>query len=61
MIVKKIDPRYSKQNIAQSNKPLNAPKHNKKLCLLAAPSKRKAGESEEDWAKRFLEKLSSLS
>ena len=61
MIIKKIDPVYSKQNIAPSNKTLNAPKHNKKLCLLATPSKRKTDESSEEWARRFLEKLSNLS
>ena len=37
----------------------NTPKIGKELCFLSSPPKIGPGESKEDWAKRFLEKIAN--
>ena len=37
----------------------NTPKIGKKLCFLSSPPKSRPGESKEDWAKRYLEKIAN--
>ena len=37
----------------------NTPKIGKKLCFLSSPPKSKPGESKEEWAMRFLEKIAT--
>jgi hypothetical protein len=37
----------------------NTPKIGKKLCFLSSPPKSRLGESKEDWAMRFLEKIAN--
>ena len=37
----------------------NTPKIGKKLCFLSSPPKSRPGESKEEWAMRFLEKIAN--
>ena len=37
----------------------NTPKIGKKLCFLSSPPKSRPGESKEEWAMRFLEKIAT--
>ena len=45
--------------INEGKKSNNTPKIGKKLCFLSSSPKRRPDESNEDWVKRFLEKIAS--
>ena len=59
MIIKKIKQPYKDENISPNKKPKNTSKSGKKLCFLSSPPKSRPGESKEDWAMRFLEKIAT--
>jgi hypothetical protein len=59
MLVRKIKHPYRDKSISTNKKPKNTAKSGKKLCILSYPPKSGLHESEEDWAKRFLEKIAS--
>ena len=45
--------------INEGKEPKNTAKSGKKLCFLSSPPKSKPGESKEEWAMRFLEKIAT--
>ena len=45
--------------INEGNESDNTPKIGKKLCFLSSPPKSRPGESKEEWAKRYLEKIAN--
>ena len=59
MIIKKIKHPYRDENISTNKDPNNTSKIGKKLCFLSSPPKSRPGESKEDWAMRFLEKIAT--
>jgi hypothetical protein len=59
MLVRKIKHPYRDKNTSTNKEPENTSKCGKKLCILSYPPKSGLHESEEDWAKRFLEKIAS--
>ena len=59
MIIKKITTAYRDGNISTNTDPKNTSKIGKKLCFLSSPPKSRPGESKEDWAMRFLEKIAT--
>ena len=59
MIVKKIKHPYSDENISTNKDPKKISKSGKKLCFLSSPPKSRPGESKEEWAMRFLEKIAT--
>ena len=59
MIIKKIKHPYRDENISTNKEPKNTSKIGKKLCFLSSPPKSRSGESKEDWAMRFLEKIAT--
>jgi hypothetical protein len=59
MIIKKIKLPYRDESISTNKKPKNTSKSGKKLCFLSSPPKMRPGESKEEWAMRFLEKMAT--
>jgi len=59
MIIKKNKHPYRDENISTNKKPKNTSKSGKKLCFLSSPPKSRPGESKEEWAMRFLEKIAT--
>ena len=59
MIIKKITTAYRDGNISTNTDPKNTSKIGKKLCFLSSPPKSRLGESKEEWAMRFLEKIAT--
>ena len=59
MIIKKIKHPYRDERISTNKDPKNTSKSGKKLCFLSSPPKSRPGESKEEWAMRFLEKIAN--
>ena len=59
MIVKKIKHPYRDENISTNKDPKKISKSGNKLCFLSSPPKSRPGESKEEWAMRFLEKIAT--
>ena len=59
MIIKKIKHPCSDESISTNKDPKNTAKSGKKLCFLSSPPKSRPGESKEEWAMRFLEKIAN--
>ena len=59
MIIKKIKHPYRDESISPNKEPKNTSKSGKKLCFLSSPPKSRPGESKEEWAMRFLEKIAT--
>ena len=59
MIIKKIKHPYKDESISTNKEPKNTSKIGKKLCFLSSPPKSRPGESKEEWAMRFLEKIAT--
>ncbi len=60
MIIKKITTAYRDGNISTNKETKNTATSGKKLCFLISPPKSRPGESKEEWAMRFLEKMANL-
>ena len=59
MIIKKIKHPYRNESISTNKDPGNKSKSGKQLCFLSSPPKSRPGESKEEWAMRFLEKIAT--
>ena len=59
MIIKKITTAYKDGNISTNKDLKNTSNTGKKLCFLSSPPKSRPGESKEEWAMRFLEKIAN--
>ena len=59
MIIKKIKHPYRDESISTNKEPKNTSKIGKKLCFLSSPPKSRPGESKEEWAMRFLDKMAT--
>ena len=59
MIIKKIKHPYRDESISTNKEPKNTSKIGKKLCFLSSQPKSRPGESREEWAMRFLEKIAT--
>ena len=59
MIIKKIKHLYRDESISTNKEPKNTSKIGKKLSFLSSPPKSRPGESKEEWAMRFLEKIAN--
>ena len=59
MIIKKIKHPNRDENISTNKDPKNTVKSGKKLCFLSSPPKSRPGESKEEWAMRFMQKIAN--
>ena len=59
MIIKIIKHPYRDESISTNKDPKNTVKSGKKLCFLSSPPKSRPGESKEEWAMRFLDKMAT--